>query len=254
MKDHFRWGDTFQAVINEFSTDELRALQTYCKKLIADAGTLGAAIPFERDGYQFELRRDPKRVWSLEVVQFPPHCPRGRGGNRRVLAARKQREKDERKQGAVAARPQRVRKPLCVTDNSRELLIVMSSAAQRSEFGHKLFRISAGMDALSHNVEAQWRSVTLFVRAKVREIQISYAGLRRRTRHYVAKLDVANWNLEKRIDTTLEIASGMRLESRLYTIGRLQLQLNTWAPIDPGFDQIWDTSLFGVRLLESENL
>src|SRR5262249_8763581 len=105
------------------------------------------------------------------------------------------------------------------------------------------------MHAISHTVRAQCREVTSRNTLRLREVQTCLNGILYRTRRYVE-----NRNREKRIDTTLEMASGMRLESRLFTIGRLHIHLNTWAAIDPGFDQIWDTSLFGVRLVESETL
>jgi hypothetical protein len=248
MRDHLRWGETFQAVMDEFSTEQMDALREHCRNLITEArafdlaGYRAGAIAFDRDGYAFVLERAPaRRWWSLEVADFPP--PDG-GGTGRIRAARRAREKRERKQKAVAARPQRARRPRRITEDTQELLIHLLREALRTEFGHKLLRASAAMDVIWHNVRGQCRDVISRARAALLK-DVQY-----RTQGYVEKCR----EREKRIDTTREIASGMRLESRLVRIGRLQIQLNTWAPIDPGFDQIWDSSLFGVRLLESENL
>lgn len=254
MRDHLHWGETFQAVMDEFSTEQMDELREHCRNLITEARAFdladyrAGAIAFDRDGYAFVLERAPaRRWWSLEVSDFPP--PDG-GGPGRIRAARRAREKRERKQKAVAARPQRARRPRRIAEDTQELLIHLLREAQRTEFGHKLLRASAAMGVVWHNVRGQCRDVISRARAALRKVQLLLEDVQYRTQRYVEK----SCEREKRIDTTREIASGMRLESRLFKIGRLQIQLNTWAPIDPGFDQIWDTSLFGVRLLESENL
>lgn len=266
MNEHIGWGGTFLAVNKEFWTPQVDQLLEYCRKLIADARALdlagyrAGAIPFEKDGYQFVLMRAGPRLWTLEVVGYPPHDD-GSGG--RIRSARRQREKQERKQQQQATMAARPKRPPRITDERqkktkrgqrrrREVLMNLRLPWLSSEFRHNTRRVLALMDAAKHNVRAQYRSVIRNLRMRSLDWRNACEQVLYRTCRYLEKCDIRA-SLEKRIETTPEFASGMRLESRPFVIGRLQIQLNTWAPIDPGFDQIWDTSLFGVRLLESES-
>ncbi|MFT3728376.1 MAG: hypothetical protein QM759_11185 [Terricaulis sp.] len=271
MKDYIGYGPLFWAAKEEFWTGQVEELLEDCRKLIADARARNTEdfqkgrIPVPlMDGYQFVLLLidEEERLWKLELDAFPPHDD----GGGRIRSARRKREKQERKQAQQEAMAARPKKQPRITDaarpkkknkksegDKRAALFEMFCKALRSEFRHKILTASAAMESIGHNVRAHLRRVIARARVRLREVEIVSQSMLYRTCHYAAQFDVFP-SREKRNETTCDLASGMRLESRLYTIGRLQIHLNTWAPIDPGFDQIWDTSLFGVRLLESENL
>jgi hypothetical protein len=244
MKNHLRWGVSFQAVIAEFTTSQIEALREHCRNLIDDAdqfvamsGTRVSAIPFEKFEYGFMLERVDHRLWSLELVGFPPHA----GHGVRMSAARRLREKAERlERRAMPQWRRRLRDPL------QPYAGFLHNSTLSTIFGHTL--------------RASWLMAPLATRDAERLLR---SGLRRglrqfaEVRNYVEQLlydPLHSVKLQKRIEATSEITSGKRLERRVFNIGPVQLALNTWAPIDPGFDEIWDISLFGVRLVESERL
>jgi hypothetical protein len=248
MRDHIRWGASFQAIMAEFTTEQMEELREDCKNLIASARLLESAeyrtgaVPFDNDaGYEFVLERVAARLWSLEVVKLPPHAPKGV----RVRAARRERETNERKAATLA--PERTRRPRRTT--LKRLLIVLHQRMLRCEFGHNLRSLTPALVAARAVLHAYCRSALAEMNAVLCSVQNTAAALLRSTQHYVE-----NCERQGRIDTTPSLSSGMRLERRLFKIGRLEIPLNTWAPIDPGFDQIWDISVFGVRLVESERI
>jgi hypothetical protein len=253
MRDHIRCGASFQAIMAEFTTKQIRELRKDCRNLIASARLLesaeyrAGAIPFDNeDGYAFILERVATSLWSLEVGQLPPHAAKGM----RVPAARRERERRERREQrekAIAARPQRARRPR--RTRLERLLVVSYKRTLRSEVGHNLRKLAPAVVAVLAAMNLFCRNVMPQVNAGLCSVQDNLFSALRRTLRYAE-----NCEREGRIDTTLDLSSGMRLERRLFKIGRLEIPLNTWAPIDPGFDQIWDISLFGVRLLESECL
>lgn len=243
-----QWGASFQAIMAEFTTEQINELREHCENLITEARALdraaylAGAIPFENDDhYEFLLERVAARLWSLEVAQLPPHAPKGV----RVRAARRVRERGERKEKAVTARPRRTRRPRRAA--LKRLLFVWYKYLLRSEFGHNLSRLLPAMVAVSEELHRCFRSAHAQMNAVLCSVQERAAALLRRTQRYVEICEPRG-----RIETTPALNSGMRLERRLFRIGRLEIPLNTWTPIDPGFDQVWDISLFGVRLVESE--
>jgi hypothetical protein len=244
MKNHLRWGVSFQAVMAEFTTSQIETLREHCRNLIDDAdqfiamsGARVSAIPFEKFEYDFMLERVDHRLWSLELVGFPPHA----GHGVRMSAARRLREKSERLERRPMLQGRRRR-----LDPLQRYAGFLHNSTLSTIFGHTL-RASCLM-ALLVTRDAE-RRLRLLLRQGLRQfVEIQ---------NYVEQLLydlVHSVKLKKRIEATSEITSGKRLERRVFNIGPVQLALNTWAPIDPGFDEIWDISLFGVRLVESERL
>src|SRR5262245_4770746 len=102
FRRRFRWGESVLAILNHFSTPEVKALHRHCRDLIrnfCDADLEGegyapAIIVFEMFEYGFVFTYDGEaEEWVLQVEMHPnfasPDCrrrrPRGGKGHQRTV-------------------------------------------------------------------------------------------------------------------------------------------------------------------------
>ncbi|MCL4714878.1 MAG: hypothetical protein KJZ75_08210 [Hyphomonadaceae bacterium] len=99
----FRWGPSFENILDHFTTPEIEALRRKCRKLIRDfcdlelegEGYRCAVIPFEMFHYGFVLAYSfVEEEWALEVLAAPdfgaPDCLRKRPRRRKDGGARRE--------------------------------------------------------------------------------------------------------------------------------------------------------------------
>src|SRR5690242_4802145 len=99
----FRWGETFLARFAEFWPAQIARILRRARRLFrrrpqdddleAAAQIRASIIPFEMYEYGLVLVLN-KDVWTLEIVEFPPHARPGQ----RIRRARRLREQRERKE------------------------------------------------------------------------------------------------------------------------------------------------------------
>ena len=241
MRYHLRLGASFFAIAAEFSSDEVKEIRALAKSKIHEITSCGE---FERDGarvsrlvfdehdYGFVLVRSGKWEWTLEVAETPPHAKPGQ----RIKAARRKREREERKQARRA--------------NQRSVLALAQASVERMLF--KSYELLTQVDlvlnqaclnlfALLDDVEPASAKLRFTVREQLLRMAGPSCEACRRAR-------IAPWFEGAAVLT----ASGLRWELRWFGVELgLPMLLYTRARIEVEF-VLGGVSIFGEQALESE--